>query len=85
MLHLCDEEGITKAANVRFIAPYIKLQLQVCCASITIGPTRGLNDESMMLITEKILHDGEHNCLHNRGKVSRHGICQKFYTPRFSG
>ena len=70
MLHLCDEEGVTKAANVRFIAPYIKLQLQECCASITIGPTRGWSDESMMAIIEKILHEGEHNCLHNRGKVS---------------
>ena len=56
MLHLCDEEGVTKAANVRFIAPYIKLRLQVCFASITIGPTRGLDDESMMAIIEKILH-----------------------------
>ena len=24
----------------------------------------------MMAIIEKILHEGEHNCLHNRGKVS---------------
>ena len=69
MLHLCDEEGVTKAANVRFIAPYIKLQLQVCCASITNGPTHmGGMMNRWLAIIEKILHDGEH--LHNRGKVS---------------